>query len=189
MSEKWVPLIGYDNLYEVSNCGNIKSIRRGVIMSQVTDWNGYKRVSVNKNGKCKCLRVHREVARAFIGDVDGMFVDHINTIKTDNRVCNLDIVSPRENTSRYFSGCKTQSRFTGVYTRNGKFYSCIRFDGKTFHLVRSYDEKFCAQSYIDAVNNLISGTFIDYVSDLKEYSSSIEKKIYESEFVTNTGSR
>lgn len=103
--EVWKDVVGYEGLYEVSNLGRIKSkyneqkasYRAEHILSQSNN-RGYKHVSLCKDGKMKCFSVHRIVAFAFLDKPEGKdFVDHINTIKDDNRVENLRWCSELEN--------------------------------------------------------------------------------------------
>lgn len=49
------------------------------------------------------LRIHRVVYETFIGPIpEGFFVDHINDIKDDNRLENLQLLTPKENTIKYW---------------------------------------------------------------------------------------
>lgn len=112
--EIWKDVIGYENLYQVSNFGRVKSldmklpykrhskqtyrIRKGKILSQVQMKNGYLRVEMSKNGEHKLNLVHRLVAQAFIPNKNNFReVNHINCIKSDNRVQNLEWVSSSQN--------------------------------------------------------------------------------------------
>ena len=61
--------------------------------------NGYYSVNLCKFGKAKPKRINRIVLSAFIGDSD-LQVDHINGNKLDNRLINLEYVTPKENTQR-----------------------------------------------------------------------------------------
>lgn len=95
MSEVWKDIEGYEGLYQVSNQGNVKSLNhRGTgkerILSKTFDPNGYWMVGLRKDGKTKLRMVHRLVAEAFIPNHDNKpCVNHINTIRTDNRLENL----------------------------------------------------------------------------------------------------
>lgn len=95
-NEIWLPIEGYDGLYEVSNMGRVKSLRdrygkpREKILSQCDNGNGYLFVRLHKDEKVKNCKVHRLVASAFIPNPNNYpTVNHNNEIKTDNRVCNL----------------------------------------------------------------------------------------------------
>ena len=92
--EKWKDIFGYDGMYQVSDLGRVRSRKSGewkVLKPRKTNW-GYLRVMLCKDGNPKNYMVHRLVAHAFIEN-DNLFnteVNHINEIKTDNRVVNLE---------------------------------------------------------------------------------------------------
>ena len=80
---------------EVSNMGNI---RGNVILSTNQRYIRFQGVN-RETYEIKFLSVHRLVAELFIGEIPkGMVVNHINGNKHDNRVTNLEIISPKENT-------------------------------------------------------------------------------------------
>ncbi len=113
----WKPPLGGDELvhklgfkiipghtgYAVNNCGDIWSRRTNMPIRKYLDHDGYYRTVTGKrdhlNVKCK-LRVNRAVALAWIEcgvDYDTMQVNHINAIKTDDRVENLEWLTNRDN--------------------------------------------------------------------------------------------
>lgn len=107
MSEKW-KVISEATDYEISNKGNVRNkITGNNIKTRVVKQLGYVLVKLQVGSKGekrqKSFRVHRLVAKAFIPNPDNLpQVDHINGIKTDNRVENLDWVTGKENTARAF---------------------------------------------------------------------------------------
>lgn len=95
--ENWKDIKGYEGLYQVSDKGNIRNIKRNSNLKPTPDADGYLRVSLSKNNKGKTFKVHRLVAEAFIPNPENKpTVDHINTIRTDNRVSNLRWFTKKE---------------------------------------------------------------------------------------------
>lgn len=101
MEESWKKVVGYEDFYEVSSLGNVRSldrvtnngtqIRKGQVLKQKQRENGYKAVHLSVNGKTKWINVHRIVAKAFLPNPKGLMeVNHKNEIKSDNRVENLE---------------------------------------------------------------------------------------------------
>ena len=95
-TEIWKPVVGYEELYEVSNFGRVRSLDRidsnnhplkGVILKPYISNSGYLLVGLYKQQKRDRKLLHRLVAEAFIPNPDNKpEIDHINTIKTDNTV-------------------------------------------------------------------------------------------------------
>jgi hypothetical protein len=111
-NETW---ISFANGYEVSNTGNVRSIDRviktakypmnlkGKMLKPAIDKKGYKRVAIMVDGKLITLKVHRIVAKAFIDNVnDKPQVNHIDGIKTNNHVSNLEWMNNSENIQHAF---------------------------------------------------------------------------------------
>lgn len=93
MKEIWKKIKNYD--YYVSSEGRIK---KNEVIIKVPINRGYPRVGLWDKGKCKCVLVHRLVAEYFIDNpLNKTQVNHINGIKTDNRIKNLEWVTASEN--------------------------------------------------------------------------------------------
>ena len=104
INEQWLPIKGYEGLYEVSNYGRVRSLnyrKKGVrkVLKCYARLGYYIKVSLVKSGVRKYYRVHRLVAQAFLPPpLEGQTqVEHINTDKRDNREQNLRWVSPKGN--------------------------------------------------------------------------------------------
>lgn len=135
------PIPGYEGRYSVSDDGQVFSHIRNRELKPKLDRYGYKAVALSKDGKSHHITVHRLVAMTFIPNpFSKKCVNHINEIKIDNRVENLEWVTVEENdnhgtrnirmsnskskkpvmqilpdgTLRYFKGVKDAGRQTGV---------------------------------------------------------------------------
>jgi hypothetical protein len=99
--EIWKDVIGYEEYFQVSNLGNIFSKRTNKILITPLSKTGYPILSTKiggRKGTCKCFKVHRFVAEAFIPNPDNKpFVNHIDGNKTNIVVTNLEWVTPKEN--------------------------------------------------------------------------------------------
>ena len=113
--EIWKPIKDFEGYYEVSNIGRVRSLNykrtgKEKILKNIEDYKGYLEVVLTKNGKRKQFKVHRLVAEAFIPNPENKpCIDHINTIKSDNRVENLRWVTYKENSNNE----KTLEKFKG----------------------------------------------------------------------------
>lgn len=132
MSEEiWKDILGYEDWYQVSNFGRVKRLKkvhcnhgktniieREHILTPSTDRKGYQVVILsNAGGKRKHCKVHRLVAETFLQNTERKpQVDHINRVRSDNRVENLRWVTNAEN------------------QLNSKSNTLLEYKGETKHL-------------------------------------------------------
>lgn len=101
--ERWLPIEGYEGLYEVSSEGRVRSLNYNhtgetkILRPEMTG-KGYLMICLWKDGKQKMFLVHRLVALTFVPNMFGLVeVNHINEVKTDNRADNLMWCDRKEN--------------------------------------------------------------------------------------------
>lgn len=81
--------------------GEIFSLNRNIFLKGSYDKDGYVSVCVSKLGKPFLKRKHKLVLETFLGYSD-LTVDHLNNVKTDNRLINLEYITRSENVSRSY---------------------------------------------------------------------------------------
>jgi hypothetical protein len=99
MEEIWKVIPGYEELYEVSNLGKVKSLRNNKLLSPSKE-HGYLKTSLRKDGRQRKFAIHQLVAMTFLNHIPcghKLVVDHINEDKSDNRVENLQVITNKEN--------------------------------------------------------------------------------------------
>lgn len=151
MTEYWVDVIGYEGLYEVSNLGNIRSLdrlvkhssgngkvlRKGRMLKTKNKQNnsGYIIIHLYKDGKAKGFLLHRLVLSSFCSPIgDNNQVNHINTIKTDNRLINLEWCTPVQNMKHIYRTKKMKGKKRGVHFHKNRWVAQINVKGRKIHL-------------------------------------------------------
>ena len=109
--EIWKDVKGYEEEYQISNFGRVLAKERMVnhpsggkrkikekLIKPFINSNGYYQVNLYKKGKMKPYTVHRLVMLAFVGErPDNSEIRHLNSIRTDSRLCNLAYGTHSEN--------------------------------------------------------------------------------------------
>lgn len=165
--EIWKDIIGYEGLYQVSSLGRVRSLDRyvvdslenrrfykGKVLSPVKDTDGYLKVGLSYNGKCKKCLVHRLAAQAFIENFDNLpEVNHKDEDKTNNNVDNLEWC-----TAKYNSNYGTSIERRKVKMINNGYFLDLNSDEKKIYK-KEYHKK--------------------YYQENKEYISEHKKRYYQ----------
>jgi hypothetical protein len=160
-TEIWKDVIGFEG-YQISNLGNVRGLDRiikgrwkdtfykGKMLSPSKSPNGYYIVSLCKNGKQYYFSVHRLVYEHFIGNTD-IQIDHIDNVKSNNRLDNLQALSARDNSAKAKALKYKTSTYTGVHKlKNGKWKSQIGINNKKYSLGTFINEIDAHNAYIKA---------------------------------------
>lgn len=149
--EIWKDIPGYERYYQASNKGKIKSLQRTItrkskrctypvkerILKQRITKTGYYIVFLYDNTGAKNIKVHRLVALAFILNPEKKpQVNHINGIKTDNWLENLEWCTQKENTVHAVK--------IGTFSRKGSKHPLSKLNEKNILCIRKLHEKGCS---------------------------------------------
>jgi len=163
--ENWKDIKGYEGHYQVSDLGRVKSVKfnKERILHIQKSTNGYLKSELCKNGKTKTRTVHSLVAQEFLNHESDIYnvVDHINNVKTDNKLSNLQIISQRENSTKDKNN--KYSDYVGVtfHKKDKRWQSSIVIDGSQVYLGYFKNEERASIAYNFALTQL---------DKLKEYN-------------------
>lgn len=102
----------YNKNYEVSNLGNVRNLKTNKILKPTIDTRGYLYVGLYSDKIHKKIRIHRLVSETFLEVPKGMVINHLNGIKIDNRLENLEVCSQSDNI--------LHAKSLGLLTKRGK---------------------------------------------------------------------
>lgn len=194
--EIWKTINGYENFYEVSNYGRVRSLDRivyfknkkgsraykGKILKQKYH-NGYAMVNLNKNKNMEVKYIHRLVAEAFLPNPKNFpCVNHIDGVKSNNHVENLEWCTYSENNKYALLNNLRTNNINGLLLNNKKNsikVACYK-DDKIIHIGNNSRE--LAKWLID--NLLILKTKnIETISRIIRRYSKENKKYYNLTFI------
>ena len=151
--------IGYEGIYQVSNLGNVKSLRydKEKVLKLSKNLGGYLTVNLYFNCIMKTRTVHQLVAEAFLNHKPSKYelvINHRDFNRSNNDVNNLEIVTTRENGNQ--KHLKSSSQYTGVsWDKNrNKWSSQIVINKKLKFLGRFNNELDASGAYQKALRDL-----------------------------------
>ena len=134
MRETWKDIKGYEGIYQINNIGVLRRIYKkkkgfGILKPTVMKI-GYHIYSLSKNGVVEKAYGHRLVAEYFIDNpLNHKYVNHINGVKTDNRIENLEWCTQSHNIQQSFD--------TGLQNRGEDHHACTRLTEKDVLAIRN----------------------------------------------------
>jgi len=175
MEEMWKPIKDFEDLYEISNLGRIKSLEKSrnyknttrLVRSKIlnsANCQGYRILTLSRDSKKVNYRVHRLVCEAFIPNPKNKpYVNHIDENKSNNVVTNLEWVTAKENINHsiLISGKKTNK-------------------GKTWE-----NHKFSFNQCLEMVNHFKNGLNVRKISIKFDSNSNTISKIIKNEKYNN----
>lgn len=151
--EIWKPIPGFED-YSVSSLGRFRN-KSGLESNpapKTGDKKSYAQVCLKTENGWKSFRLHRLIILAFYGPSD-LHTDHINADKSDNRVCNLESVSNRENRTRFTKNI-FKKKYTGVFANKNKWQARAEINNKAVHLGSFHTQEDAYAAYRDYVSKL-----------------------------------
>ena len=119
MEKIWEDIPNYEGLYKINSKGDVLNIKRNRLMKKAKDKDGYEILSLTKNSQRKQYKIHRLVAETYIPNPNNyLYINHINEIKGDNRVENLEWCSASYN-NLYGNRMKKIKKRVGRYDKHG----------------------------------------------------------------------
>lgn len=161
--EIWKDIPDFNGDYQISNYGNVKSLKNNkeIILKPGINNPGYKFVNLCKFNKTKNIMVHRLVALNFKENPNNLkIVNHIDSNKFNNHVDNLEFVSQRDNVSHGFSKKQKSSKYNGIFFCNTvkKWRARIRMNGKIKNIgdFKNEEDAYNARKCFEIENNIIN---------------------------------
>lgn len=149
MQEVWKDIENYENLYQVSNFGNIRNVKSNKLLKQEITKGGYLRVTLTKCKQQKHFSVHRLVAYAFIENPNGFpCINHIDENPQNNCVDNLEYCTYSYNINYGSRNFKVQNHSKPVHQMDfaGNIlatYISVNFAAKMLNIDASNIYKCC----------------------------------------------
>ena len=169
--EIWKDIVGYEGFYKVSNLGNVMSLERLIKYKNVTRrqpckllkkgyTSGYANVNLCKDGIQINNHIHVLVAETFLNFKRNrkLCINHLDGIKSNNNVLNLEICTHRENSihGHFLNDKKTTSTYGICYRPKRNRYQLV-FNKKYVGMFKTENEAYlklieCEKEYINNGN-------------------------------------
>lgn len=185
--EIWKSLIEFENLYKISNYGNILNLKTNKYVLKTIDKNcGYVYVNLTKDKKTKKYRLHKLVLRTFKGEppLHNSVVGHLDNNKTNNYIDNLYWTTTQENTNKaiqdnllvQLSGMNNQNSIKiKVLDKNDNIVGVYGSLSDTERYVKNITKSYISKVYKKENYKVRSHKYKYLICSEKEFSDNIEK--------------
>lgn len=175
--EIWTPVYQFEELYEVSTLGRVRSLDRFFIDILNREHTNKGRILMPRLNRKKYLsialydinhkrtdkKIHAIVLHSFIG-FSTMQINHKDLNKSNNRLDNLEYCTCRENIAHFWKSKKKSSQFIGVYfnkvNKINPWKASITVNGKNVHIgqfdkeIEAYEARIKYEQYLQSIGKL-----------------------------------
>lgn len=174
MLEIWKDVLGYEDHYQVSNLGNVRSkehpvpckggktrIVKSTLKKLCVNRTGYVITTLSKENKMATFTVHQLVAQAFLpGFIKGTELNHKDGVKTNNASENLEVSNPSHNqlhaartglTPKVGVSKYHNVTFITNHTKKSKWAGSVRHKGKSCYGWKTFATEEEAARYVDSL--------------------------------------
>lgn len=130
--EVWKEIFGYEGMYEISNLGNARSVKRLITYSdgrkglwdaknlkKINTAEGYIKYRLCKNGKCKSIFAHRIVLKSFKQNINNYpVVNHLDSNRSNNNLSNLEWCTYSRNQQHSYDSGNRKKAYLGTKHNN-----------------------------------------------------------------------
>lgn len=155
--EEWLPVVGFERYYEISNMGRVKSLHKGMmIMKPAITNKGYCIVALSVSDQVSYWLVHRLVALHFIPNQDPLIyniINHKKGIKTDNRHHQIEWSTYSLNNKHAFDTGLKEGPYKGKFGKDhNRSIGVVATQGDT---VLQFESRTECGKYLGTTNRLV----------------------------------
>lgn len=156
--EVWVPVLGYEEHYKISNYCRVISLHRGIKLLKPgkvgRPGKPYLSIQFSKNGIIKPQRIHRICYISFFGESNDptYVIDHKDNDRFNNFLPNLQRITVRENVAK--DAIRKHNQPRGVYKNKHGWQSRVVYKGQDIYLGYSKTQEGALLKYHDGLKRL-----------------------------------
>lgn len=125
--ERWLPVISWEGVYEVSSLGNVRRVKEGRgtrgpnwLLKPGAEKGGYLHITLHHDGRRKLAKIHQLVLAAFVGpNPNGAEINHVDGCTANNRCDNLEYCTSSGNKLHSYRALR-RARVSCKGTANGR---------------------------------------------------------------------